>query len=511
MIESLLHAGRRLVSKAPPAGLQSLFNWLDSPRPPNAADELTQLHRQLGTWRVCQLAPEQRALTLARLYARGTSTVSIILASLSDAALPIPIPRRTRQLIRSLQLLLRTLADDLLATLDNQPAGVPPEQTLAQSLYALAQHLLISSLVASPPVVSIWRQLHQTYETARRLELTRAVAPGGRSTLQDIYYSAVLLACAQPASFTSNEIYFVAAYLARFADSVEPCDESAAQTPAAFWINPARDAAAFACSRNTPPPDTPVYYFSCSRLAERLKQQLAALERGTVAAAIELPDFADTPAGRGVLRRLVSYWGEPDKRRFPRRRQNYRALLCCGLTNLWRLFQHGEATLLETSNWMIINESPDGYAFMHVSGKTGELAVGDVAAIRTESGNTWQICIVRWALSENQEHLELGLQILATRAVPALLALPGEGGDRPLLPVLILPEIRALRSSEMLVVPSGALDELPSPLTLVIEKDNIVVREVKSTHLNEQNSQIAIFSIEPDTPPLQTMRPPQSD
>ena len=501
MTDSLLATVCRPVTAAPPAALQSLFNWLDSPRPANAADELAQLHRQLGALRVSALTPEQRASTFGQIYARGTSTVSTILASLSKEVLPIPTPRKTRQLIRSLQLLLRTLADDLQAIGNDHPAGVPPEQTLGRSLQVLAQHLLTSSLVASPPAVGIWRQLHQTYETARRLELTRAIAPGGRRTLQDIYYAAVLLGCAQPASFTSNEIDFIAAYLSRFADGVDLADESSAQTPAAFWIDPTRDAAAFACSRNTPPPDTAVHYFSCARLATRLRQQLADIEAGAPASKIELPDFADTPAGRGVLHRLVSYWGYPDKRRFPRRRQNYRAVLCCGLANLWQLFQHGEEALPATSNWMIINESPDGYAFMHVSGKTGQLAVGDVAAIRTESGKTWQICIVRWALSENQEHLELGLQILATRAVPALLA--QRGGRRPLLPVLILPEIRALRASEMLLAPSGALPKLPSSLVLVIEQQNIAVREVKATRLDEQNSQIAIFLIDPDTPSLQ--------
>ena len=484
--------------------MQSLFNWLDSPLPANAADELAQLHRQLGALRVCPLTPEQRAITLGRLHARGTSTVSTILASLSNEVLPIPIPRKTRQLIRSLQLLLRTLADDFQTILDDHPAGVPAEQTLGQNLQVLAQHLLISHLVAAPPAVSIWRQLHQTYESVRHLDLAGAIPPGGRRTLQDLYYAAVLLGCAQPSSFTSNEIDFIAAYLSRFADGVDLADEHSAPTPAAFWIDPARDAAAFACSRNTPPPDTAVHYFSCARLADRLKRQLAELDAGAGARAIGLPEFADTPAGNGVLRRLANYWGEPDKRRFPRRRQNYRAALCCGLANLWRLFQHGEDALPATSNWMIINESPDGYAFMHVSGKTGQLAVGDVAAIRTETGQTWQICVVRWALSENQEHLELGLQILATRAVPALLAQPGE--HRPLLPVLMLPEIRAVRASEMLVVPCGALKELPSTLTLVIEQQNIVVREVKSTRLNEQNSQIAIFSIEPVTLPPEAAR-----
>ncbi len=109
--------------------------------------------------------------------------------------------------------------------------------------------------------------------------------------------------------------------------------------------------------------------------------------------------------------------------------------------------------------------------------------------------------MVRWALSENQEHLELGLQILATRAVPAHLARPSETGTTVRLPVLILPEIRALHSTEMLVIPTGTLENQPLKLVLVLEKENLEVREVKSTHLDEQNSHIEIFSIEPDTLP----------
>ena len=499
MTDTLIQPARSPVAANPPAGTQSLFNWLDSPLPSKPADELAQLHRQLGAWRASALGVEQRAVTLGRIYARGMSTVNDIVAALSGTALPIPIPRRTRQLIRSLQLLLRTLADDLQATVDAQPAAMPAELTLWQILHALAQHLLVSSLVAAPAGVGIWRQLHQTYDGVRRRGLAGTASPGGRTTLRDVYYAAVLLGCAQPASFAANEIDFIAAYLAHFADGVDP-DLSSAPNPAAFWIDATRDAAAYACARNTPPPGSAVRYFSGSRLAERLRQQLAELEAGAPAATIELPDFADTPAGRGVLRRLINYWGDPGKRRFPRRRQNYRALLCCGLANLWQLFQHGDAAPTETSTWMIINESPDGYAFMHVSGNTGKLSIGDVAAIRTESGKTWQICVVRWALSENQEHLELGLQILATRAIPALLALPGERREPAPQPALILPEIRALRAGEMLLTDAAALRRLPCSLVLIVERQNIAVREVKATRVSEQNSRIAIFSIEAEVP-----------
>ena len=216
---------------------------------------------------------------------------------------------------------------------------------------------------------------------------------------------------------------------------------------------------------------------------------------------IGLPEFAGTPPGRGVMRRLISHWGDPGKRRFPRRRQNYRAALCTGLGNLWQMFHAKESLPVDTSSWMIINESPDGYAVMHVSGKTGPITVGDVTAIRTETGDNWQICLVRWALSENQEHFELGLQIIATRAIPAILAAPATASTPEPLSVLVLPEIPALRAAEMLVVPTGTLDNQTRNLILMLEKENLEIREVRSTGLNEQNGQIEVFTIEPESPP----------
>ncbi len=229
-----------------------------------------------------------------------------------------------------------------------------------------------------------------------------------------------------------------------------------------------------------------------------LKNQLSSLEAGILPSQIGLPDFATTHAGRGVMRRLIAYWGEPGKRRFPRRRQNARAAICCGLENLWQLFRNEEKASVDASSWMITNESPDGYALMHVAGKTGNLCVGDIAAIRPENAELWQIGIVRWALSENQEHIELGLQIMARRAVSALLAMPAKKGqpERKPRPVLILPETPPLHPLEMLVAPSEAIGRQEQKLVLLLEKGNFEVREVCATRLEEQNSQIEVFSIE---------------
>ena len=498
MVDSLSATDSLEATAFSQSSMRAILAWMGTPPPLNALDDLPALHTHLAALRASQLTPQQRATVLDRLYTRSMAVVATLLPSLTDV--PLPIPRKTRLLIRSLQDLLRTLSEDSQATLDATDGHLHQGQDLAlwRSLYALAQHLLISNLAASPAGVGIWQQLHQTCEIARRMDLVGDIPKGTSCTLNSIYYSTILLGCAQPASFTSREVHFVATYLEHFSDHIDSSDIAAAKTPATFWIDPAHDAPAVACARKSPPPETPVLYFSCDRLAALLKQQIAALETGSTPEQLNLPEFAGTPAGRGVLRRLVTYWGEPGKRRFPRRRQNYRAALCAGLDSLWRLFQEDDEANVDTSNWMITNESPDGYAVMHVSGKTGAMSVGDVTAIRTESGENWQICIVRWAQSENQEHLELGLQILATSAVPAFLALPAEASDRGRLSVLILPRVPPLRLTEMLVVPSGCMENQPKSFVLVVEKDHLELREMRSTGLDEQNSQIEVFSIERD-------------
>lgn len=474
--------------------VSAILAWLQVAPPASAADSLSTLRTHLASLRSSQSASEPHRLAREGLYARCMGVVATLTPTLTDVSLPLP--RKTRQLVRSLQDLLQTLADDWLATLDTSQDSRPRTQAicLGRSLEALARHLLISNLTASPVGIGIWQQMHQTYDTARRLQIADNTPDGLPCRLQDVYFSAVLLGCAQPASFTSSEVDFVATYLKSFAELVDLTPDACAK----FWIDPTRDEAPNASARKPLPPDTAAYRFSCDRITALLRQQLSALEAGSTPAQIKVPEFAATPAGRGVMHRLIAYWGDPAKRRFPRRRQNYRAVLCAGLDNLWQLFQKGEAPAIETSSWMITNVSPDGYTAMHISGKTASLSVGDVVALRSELGEEWQICIVRWVLSENQEHLELGLQLLATRALSAVLALPESGEGGTCLSVLLLPKITTANPAEMLVIPSGAVHEQFRKLVLVVENENINVREVRSTQLDERNSRIEVFSIEAD-------------
>ena len=481
--------------------LRTLVSRLEKSAPLNAEKEATELRQRLLSLRQTLADSTLRWQETDRIFARAMFLVDTQLPLLGKSS--FPVSRKTRQLVRGLQSLLSQLAEDLSDAGEANDKNAPPQELrLWRVLCTLSRHLLISYLTAAPPGKDIWRLLHQCYRQAQELGVAENTPPGCPISLQTLYYSATLLGCAQPSTFTSLEIAFVADYLELFADQTDPGKGTSPNSPAAFWVDPAQDAPPTAGARKSAPPETGVHYFSCDRIVELLRNQLDALESGALPAQIGLPEFAGQAIGRSILRRLIAYWGTPGKRRFPRRRQSYRAELCSGLDNLWQFFRETPTLPLETSHWMVINESPDGYALMHVSGNPGGISAGDIAAIRTESSDRWQTCIVRWAISENQEHLELGLQILATQAIPATLTLqlPDKHGANQ-LPSLILPSTPPLRPLQMLVVPPGVLATEPKHLVLMIEKSNLELREVKNTSLDEQNSKIEIFSIEPDSHP----------
>jgi hypothetical protein len=154
---------------------------------------------------------------------------------------------------------------------------------------------------------------------------------------------------------------------------------------------------------------------------------------------------------------------------------------------------------------MVTNESPDGYSLMHMAGQTESAKVGDIVAVqalgeRAELEPIWHVCIVRWALSENPEHVELGLQQLASHVIAAELVRPLEMNSKHIA-ALILPQMPPLRPQAGIVVQTGLLPADARRIVLLIEKDNLEIREVHPTELTEQTASIEVFNVEPDETP----------
>lgn len=481
--------------------LKAILDWLATPICREPEDELSPLHAHLTALRETRTTAHQRHKILDLLYARIHGVVQSLLPGLKGVSLPLS--RRTRQTVRGMQDLLQSVAEDYLTTFGELDEHLikglrrPQELTLWRAIDSLSSHLLVCNYSAAPPAPGVWQLLHHAYRLAIDTGLPDAAVRDTDTTPRSAYVQALLLACAQPASFTSREVDFAVEYISRFhtrARFLAPDDSG--RDDAVFWVDLDRDTPPVATTRRPAPPD--VLRLSCEALTGLAEEQLAALEAGSLPAQLDLPEYAGTPPGAGVLRRLAHYWGHAGKRRFSRRRQNYRAVLCIGLPALWQLFNDEVTQAGELTSWIVTNESPEGYALMHVHGKTNRVVPGDVVALRTENVADWQICIVRWALSENPEHLEVGLQMLATRATPAILACSsravGQSGVQQ--QVLLLPQLPPLHPVETIVAPIGTQRAGADRMVLMIEKENLELREIQPTHLDEQTNSIEVMAFE---------------
>lgn len=493
-----------LSAKLPKSGFKPTLDWLARIRGRTSGEEIRELQDHLQILRNATLVPAaQRLRLLDLLHDFGTALTRHHLPQLQESTLPTP--PAIRQLARSLQDTQEVLAQAYLEILpplfksDSRLEQLSGLDAVSRALQSLSWHLRLSHLTAAPPGSGIWRQLHATFQTARHLGLDQAGSRGDR--INQIYLSSLLLAVVHPTSFTAQELEFISFYI----DHRNPGGSLSTESPTGhhgiFWINLEEDSPPHALARRPPPPETAILYFAGDLAARQTSSDLSALTRGATAAALDLPDFAATPAGRSTLDRLRNIWGRPPKRRHPRRRQSCRAHLLAGFECL-RVLPNYPEDISGSSEWMITNESPDGYAMMHVRGPTQGLQVGDIVALKPHrlqpaATKAWQICIVRWALSENPEHIELGLQILATHGTPARLSLASGKHTEAIL----LPEAPPLRPSRSLILPAGISHDPSQKLIVLVEQGNLAILELRATRLEERTSSIEIFNVEPDGRP----------
>lgn len=478
--------------------IKGILEWLALAHGRDTTEDAGELLQQLAILRDTPVPGPQRVKILDLIYTHTEKIVTRQLQRLRRTTLPVA--RRIRIRAQATQDILEELTQEYFNSLadifDPQTPDTPqwPHHSLRRAMYAISWRIRIAQLTASPTPNGAWQQLHAAYRTARRLGLEHLAGPRDTGSIQQIYSAALLLAMAQPASFSSDELDFLAQYIERRMPPLAFVPGAAPPGKAIYWVDPDKDDPAHALIRRMPDPGLRVLYFCCDQVAEIVQGDREILAAGQALTGSELR----TPAtAGGVLKRLQRIWGQPMKRRFPRRRQSYRANLCIGLENLRQLATQ-DTPKAESGKWMVINESPDGYALMHVAGETTELRVGDIVAIQvnSEPGAAWQICIIRWAISENPEHLEAGLQVLSSRVIAAkIIPKQQDAGDK--VPALILPATPPLRPGHAIVVPTGTLPQHPARLVALPDKNPDEAMEMDTLALDEQNSLIEIFGVSP--------------
>jgi cyclic-di-GMP-binding protein len=469
-------AAGRPAHKMEPDQLEEWLAGLPSHQPLEATRALAQ---QLAHVRKADLAVRTRLKLMETMRDKAESLLPPIEERLNHATLPLP--PALQQAVVAVNALLKELASGYAATaarMSGKWYGLgfqkPLRIAVTQGLRLNLRRLRLAYRVYAHGSRSAWTGLHRLYGIARAAGIAAAAA-NGAETPQRIYVEALLLAFAEPAKFAPGELDRVRLYIDRYGhlarlDAAATLGER--REPAAFLIRPSEAASGRSLlkwgDRELQPGDL---VLRCGALVEKVNAQIAGLERGTPPARLGLPKMAEQPQYAVMLHTLASLWGAPPLRSFRRLHFRPRVNAVVGFAALWsfiggdafrRRAQDGAPQAVphgDLTEWTVINESPDGFALRYVSGNATGVKVGEILGLRPRGGSAVHVCVARRAES-TVASLELGTQVLASRAVAATITLPGESAASAQnhLRVILLPRMPAIGNAPALLAPPAALD-----------------------------------------------------
>lgn len=492
-------------------GIPEVLAWLGTAESTDPAQDLLLLRAHLASVSKAGLSVVQFHRLLDLFFERAQRLSLTLRPKLAAAVLPLE--RSLRNVAEGLQEVHALLAHGykrIMSDMDERPVRNKrrnPSLIAARALKSLSEQLHTAFHIAAPAPTELWLEAHSLYRAAYGEVEGEPTLPGSAVDAENIYKSMLAQTAAQPEGFSPSETAVVSAYLERYAPLVEllaekPDDGSASW----FWLETERDMGPVPSNRRIPAKHGHLLFLSCVRLANRLDEQLNALEKGASAADLKLPEVVATPAAIGFLRRVQQHWNSPPHRHYSRRQNSYRAHVCIGLDDLWHLLHNGKAPTgtepgpVRTTEWMVLNESAAGFAVMHVAGEVDRLRTGSVIALRSNAEGPWNICIVRWMRSENPEHIELGLELVAPNAESVSIVFRNGKTDQKPTPGLLLPPVRALRQHPAIIAPSGSYSS--RRFFIVSGNDKTHVAQGRLLSLDMQTDSVELFQFEADPYPI---------
>ncbi len=443
-----------------PEDISGFLATLPGDRPLDAARAMIDALRALNAARV-RITLRQDITELVR--AAAERLVPQLHDALAAATVPLSSDSRSAagvaddlltELAYSYKLLLVEQSRRLFGFASSGRALLP----VLRAMEVLACRLEIGYRTYATSPKGVWSELHELYQFGLRRGLATRALDGGTATPLSVYRSALLLAYAEPLKLMQGDLDRVVRWIDRFGEraTLGPSQQNRG-AQGLFLVKSQRDVPGYALSkRHHPVPQPHDLVLNTLPLAELLLDQVARLSAGESAESLGLPDGGD--AFRDLMGRLIKHWGAVPNRRFTRLRTHARVEIRVGIRGIWEFLDKGDAAHPRGGEWMVTNESPRGFALMHVSGPIEAIRVGEVIGLRTRDSETCHICVVRWVLSDNPEHLELGLEELAPTARPVSIRKPQDGAAAAGEPVLLLPEVPSLNQAPAILAPLVPLD-----------------------------------------------------
>lgn len=502
--------------------------WLDRLPMANASEAARALRDVVYALNRHKLGDDAR-LKLLELYRQS---IASLLPALEDqfSGSPLPLPEKHRQVANLTRELLVELANGYKIILLDEVSkrlsfGANKQLPLIiqRALAALGRILVVCYQTYAPTPAGIWSEMHEIYRYAVQQNLqdeSVSEADNRTSSVNLTYKQALLLALADPYRLLQGEVTKILDYLTRFGDQTQLMPLVQTNNPTGFFlVRLDSDKPPKAVAQNVTVTDARSdILLNTLDLARQIHQQIIKLEAGDSPYSLDLPDTAREPGYLDLMRRLIRFWGIAPKRHFTRLPNQASVSICAGLRSV-HYFLNGERhypsgenmeahtteitvqfasspfdkssqqTFISTQ-WMIVNESAGGLALTKASEDSVQIRVGELVGLKPEKLPDWNVGVVRWVKSDNPAHLELGVQMLAPKALPVAVKPVISGPRAEFEAALILPEMPILKQPEALVVPHGLFQE-----TREFSLDQSgVISTVRATKLLEQTHSFDVFA-----------------
>lgn len=332
-------------------------------------------------------------------------------------------------------------------------------RSVQRAMAMIARRQLLAYRAYAAPSATSWKCLHDLFQLVRGPLSTPL--NGETAPIEHEYLGALLFAYLEPSKLPRSELEIInlcsrqlAAY-AVIGDAL--ADPGAVKHPdSCFLVRPDEGTPGYPLSR------LPANISTFGGLLVDCSSVLAALDRNITrrpGKSID-PDLNAPPA---ILQALRVAIGGRSSRRFSRIHFRPRGDLVAGLASVIS-FIDGNAFSrrsvdaasrydgrdFTSSEWALIDESPDGFRLRFIKGEKKTLGAGDIVALQPRESSKIHVCLVRRIVS-SQTRLEIGLQLLS----PQITVVDVQGCDAQESRGILLHSLPAYGKFSGLIIPPG--------------------------------------------------------
>jgi hypothetical protein len=347
-------------------------------------------------------------------------------SDIAQAVLPLPLEATTAalhadNLLKGLGIAYASIARNINKSHLNSALSHLYHRSIQRAMAMVARRQLLAYRAYATPSATSWQTLHDLYQMVRGPQAQPL--NGETAPIEHEYLGALLFAYLEPSKLPRTELETInicSRQLAAYAviGEATPDTGTGKTTDSCFLVRPDEGNPGYPLTRL--PLGTSIF----GSLLIDCTQVLAALDRNITRrpGKVVEPDLDAPPA---LLQSLRVAIGGKSARRFSRTRFRPRGDLVSGFHQVISFLDGNtfsrrsvdassryDGRAFSSSEWALIDESPDGFRLRFIKGDKSNMGAGDIAALQPRESSKIHVCLVR-RISSSQVRLEVGLQLMS--------------------------------------------------------------------------------------------------